>query len=547
MVTGTRVRGMNAALASGEAGVGEMRPAKAPLRPRQLIIALVLAGGGVAAAGLTYRALASQAPTFVGHTTPGHAYYLNFTADGTLQSLDVRPGQVVKAGQVLATEDSTVAAANLKAAQAEVDADSATVSAQENPQTGVAQQNQAQVLVTKATGAVDSAQSALSVAQQSSKNSIDVQAAVVTGRQKVLDADTARYTSACSAPLPAAAVPLPTAAAVPLPTAAAAFDQPTASLPAPPPGPTGDSGPTTAADPPTTSAETISPTTSAQAATTDTAAPSHTPTTSHTLAVTHQPSASPSSSAAPSDAAFCQSLQAQITKDGTALTDAQAQLTATQSSASSQVGRDADQLAQSQALLQVVQGQAAAGAPPVPAATIAQAKSELAAAQAKVAQDQRVLAAATIIAPADGTVADTAAAVGDQVHPDGIRLYPGPAGQPGSAADQQGGFQLFAPQATPGGNAGSQTGTYAPLITVYSGPMTVTAQLPEANIGDVHTGQAVSVTVTAVNTVVPGTVGKIILDPARVPGAVYYDVEIDLTDPPGKVMPGMTVNVDLKD
>ena len=546
MVTGTRVRGMNAALASGEAGVGEMRPAKAPLRPRQLIIALVLAGGGVAAAGLTYRALASPAPTFVGHTTPGHAYYLNFAADGTLQSLDVHPGQVVKAGQVLATEDSTVAAADLKAAQAEVDADTATVSAQENPQTGVAQQNQAQVLVTKATGAVNSAQSALSAAQQSSKNSIDVQAAVVAGRQKVLDADTARYTSACSAPLPAAAVPLPTAAAVPLPTAsavplrtaAAAFDQSTVSLPAPPPSPTDGSGPTTVTDPPTTSTEVTA---------------SSAPTPSRTPAVSHQPSASPSSSrppsspATPSDAAFCQGLQAQITKDGTALTDAQAQLTATQSSASSQVGRDADQLAQSQALLQVVQGQAAAGAAPVAAATIAQAKSELAAAQAKVAQDQRALAAATIIAPADGTVADTAAAVGDQVHPDGIRLYPGPAGQPGTAADQQGGFQLFAPQATPGGNAGSQTGSYAPLITVYSGPMTVTAQLPEASIGDVHTGQAVSVTVTAVNTVMPGTVGKIILDPARMPGAVYYDVEIDLTDPPGKVMPGMTVNVDLKD
>ncbi|MEY9886421.1 multidrug efflux pump subunit AcrA (membrane-fusion protein) [Catenulispora sp. MAP5-51] len=470
MATKDRVRGMNAALSSGEAGVGEMRPARAPLRPRQLLVAAAAVAVGAAAVVTTYRAMADPAPAVTGQVTPAHAYYLNFGGDGTLTALNVRPGQQVKAGQVLATEDTTVAASDLQAAQALVQADTTELAAAQNPQASTAQQNQAKLAAAKAQSAVSSAQSALTLAQSKAKSSTDLQASVVAGRQKILDSDNARLTAACAPP--GASTPTPSS--------------------------------------PTTTKATSAPPTS--------------------------------------DAALCQSLQAQVVRDSSSLSDAQSQLASIQFAVEGEQQRDADQLTQAQSLQQTVLSQSSAAVAPA-AVTVAQAKSQLAASQAQVAKDEQALKDASITAPADGTVADTAGAVGDQVRSDGIRLYQGPPGQSGAAGGgQQQGFQLFAGQPTAGAGSGSganQQAGYQPLITLYSEPFTVTAQVPEANIGKIHTGQQVTLTVAAVNGTVRGTVDKVLLDPARVSSGVYYDVVISMAATPPGVLCGMTVNVGL--
>src|SRR6266851_5352094 len=63
---GERVRGMNAALEVGVAGVGEMAPARQPARPRQMVLAVILAAVGLVAGVLTYKSLASGPVSFGG-------------------------------------------------------------------------------------------------------------------------------------------------------------------------------------------------------------------------------------------------------------------------------------------------------------------------------------------------------------------------------------------------------------------------------------------------------------------------------------------------
>ena len=205
-----RTRGMNAALASGEAGVGEMRPARSPMRPRQLAVASVVALTGSGLGLVAYQKMATKPATFSGQVTPAHTYYLNFPATGTVLTLTVKPGEHVKSGQVLATMDGGVAAANLSAAQAAVTADTALVAADEAPQAGAAQQAQDQLSVTQATAAVASAKSALTLAQSNDQHTVATQTVVVTGNQNAYTTDNTHYTQQCApSPGPTPATPGP--------------------------------------------------------------------------------------------------------------------------------------------------------------------------------------------------------------------------------------------------------------------------------------------------------------------------------------------------
>ncbi len=463
MATQDRVRGMNAAFTTGQAGVGEMTPAKAPLRPTRLIVAVLVAAVAVGLSVLTYRAVAAQPSSFSGQVTPAHTYYLNFVRDGVIKSTNVRAGQQVKAGQLLASQDSTIDQANLTAAQAEVSADTAELTDDQAPPANSQQQSRDQQNLTKAQQAVASAQASLTLAQNSGQNSVTAQSAVVAGRQSVLDADTARYNGSC----------------------------------------------TGSANAPTTSTTSTTP-------------------------------------ADNGNSAACAALQAQIVKDQADLSSAQAQLASIQSQARAEQQRDGSQLAASQATLQAAQTQAgSATTTPVPPGTIAQIQSDLAAAQARVVTDTQQLQQDSILAPCDGVVADTAGAVGDVVGASGVHGYSGPAAESGTLNSQQSsGFQLFV-QPTPTGGGSTQSAAYAPVITLYSGPMAVVAQLPEENMGSTHVGESATLNITAIGQNVAGRVSQVMLDPARVPGATYYDVVIDMNTEPGGLYAGMTVTVTL--
>ena len=127
-------RGMNAALETGVAGVGEMAPARQPARPRQMVLAVVVAIIGLAAGALTYKSLATGSVSFSGEVVPTHVYALSFGAAGTTTAVKVDAGDHVSAGQVLATQDNGLARANLQAARDAQAAAAAALYADEHPQ-----------------------------------------------------------------------------------------------------------------------------------------------------------------------------------------------------------------------------------------------------------------------------------------------------------------------------------------------------------------------------------------------------------------------------
>jgi multidrug efflux pump subunit AcrA (membrane-fusion protein) len=503
-----RARGMNAALASGEAGVGEMNPARAPMRPRQFGVALAAAvvGGGLGM--FTYHAVAHTQSSYSGQVAPAQTYYLDFAADGTVLSLDVQSGTHVTKGQVLATQDSGVAQADLNAAQAAVTADQAVVAADAAPQTGAGAQAAAQLSVTQANAAVSAAQSALGLQQNSAQHTTSAQTALVGSAQNAYDTDSAHYASDCtgtagdttSSGAAAAAHASPAGSASP----AAAGNATSAAAPA---AAAAASGPSDAAAPGPAS-------------------------TGSTGSVTQEQ--------------FCQNLQSTVNRDYTALSAAKAQLAGLQSSTQAQAQRDESELSQSQAVLTAAQTRQSAASAPLTPAVIAQAKSALATAQAQVAADQQALRNTRILAPAAGTVADTAGAAGDVVGPDGVHGYQGPAEQSGTQANQQPGFELFVPQSSGGDGSGTSQASYMPLITLYTGPLTVVAQIPETDMSSVHVGGPATVDISALDLSVPGTVRGTALDPVRGSSSTtFYDVTLSLNSNDAQIMAGMSVQVDL--
>ena len=456
-----RVRGMNAAIADGGIGVGELKAGRTPLRPRQFIITLIIAAVGVAVGVFSYSAITSKPSSFSGEVAPAHAYFLNFMNTGTVLTLTVAPGSKVTAGQVLATENSTVATADLAAAQAQVTADQAQVAADQNPQAAAATAADNQLAVAKAQDALQSAQSAAATDQSASQRNIGAEQAIVAGDQNTLTVDQNNYNADCAG-----------------------------------------SGENNGGN-------------------------------------------GNENSDASGASQYCTTLQSQISKDSTALSTAQANLTAMQSGQTGQSQRDGNDVSQDQAVLLAAQARVAAASAPLTPAVIAQAQSALATAQAQVATDQQLVQEATIKAPADGVIADTGGAIGDLVGSDGVHDYSGPAEQSGTAAQQEPGFELFVPSSGSGGQA-SATNPFQSLITEYAGPMSVVAQIPEADMTGVHNGQSATLGISALNTTVPGSVSRVMLDPARVPGSTFYDVLISMPNPPAQLLAGMTVNVTLK-
>lgn len=490
---------MNAALASGEAGVGEIKPARSPLKVTQLLVALIVAVAGASAGFMTYRAVAAPTVTFTGEVTPMTTYNLNFPATGIVVTLTVHTGDHVKAGQVLATQDNAVATANVAAAQAAAKADAAMVAADQAPQATPATAAQQQLDVAKAQTAVSNAQAAIAVTMTKGQNLEATQQAVINGAQKLLDDDTARYAQSCSM------TPTVTAIGTATTTIQAGTRSPR----------------------PSTSTSTRSPRPSAS--------------TSTSTSASRTPSPAPTSTV-PSE--LCASLQIELDRDDSSLAQAKASLSSIQASNQSEQQQDANNLAGSQAVLasaqQLVTSQGTALTP----ATVAQAQAQLAAAQAQLAADQVALRQTSIIAPADGIIAETAGAIGDIAGSDGVHNYAGPAGQPGTLQNQQSNIQLFAPVGGSGGGT-AQTPQFSALITLYSGSLNVTAQLPESQMTGIHVGQSASLEINAAGVTVPGRIYLITTVPTNVSGSTYYNVTFTMDHAPSAVVVGMSVTVSL--
>jgi len=346
---------------------------------------------------------------------------------------------------------------------------------------------------------VGAAQNALNLQQNSSQNTASTESAVVTSAQNAYTTDSAHYASECSA---TATTSASTSAA-----AAQGVQSPAATA-------------------------------GASSSSTDSGSSKH-----QTTAAA-QASSSPTVNV--SQEQFCQNLQSTISRDYTALSSAQAQLTDLEAAGQLQAQRDQSNLTQSQAVLTAAQARQDAASQPLTPEVIAQAKATLATAKAQVATDQLALQNTKIIAPASGTVADTAGATGDVVGPNGVHGYQGPAAQSGTTSNQQQGFELFVPQSSGSNGSSSSQSTYMPLITLYTGALSVVAQIPETDMTSVKAGTPASLDITALGVTVPGAVETTALDPVHTSSSTtYYDVTISLKSSDAHIMAGMSVQVSL--
>jgi macrolide-specific efflux system membrane fusion protein len=141
---------------------------------------------------------------------------------------------------------------------------------------------------------------------------------------------------------------------------------------------------------------------------------------------------------------------------------------------------------------------------PAASATVTADQAQVAAAQATVNADQLAVTDATILAPGDGLI--------------------------------------VAVNVLPGVNAPSSG--YA--IEESVAPMVATASFTESDISNLKVGQAASVTVTATNLIVDGTVSQIVPTASTSGGqssVVTYAVIVTLSDPPATVLSGMSATV----
>jgi multidrug efflux pump subunit AcrA (membrane-fusion protein) len=173
------------------------------------------------------------------------------------------------------------------------------------------------------------------------------------------------------------------------------------------------------------------------------------------------------------------------------------------------------------------------------------ARAQLARDKGQLAIDRAEAAGTRIVAPADGTVIAVNGQPGETADADGMRDYEAP----GTSATQRPLFSLLPEGPQSGDTAdGSDSGAYLPVIALRtSGTWQVSVLVPEGSIGDVRTGQLVSVDVPAAGlTGVPGRVQELLTTPVATSQGLGYLAVVNVLDqrqisPPS----GVAANVQL--
>lgn len=191
-----------------------------------------------------------------------------------------------------------------------------------------------------------------------------------------------------------------------------------------------------------------------------------------------------------------------IAADQQALATAQNNLTAAQLKVSTADHTSATQIAQAQAALTSAQHGYATRVAPATPDVIAADQASLASAQSSVTNAKDAVARGSLIAPADGTVVT-------------VNLEPGAAAPPGYA------------------------------IVVQSNNLQVVADFAESDLPSLALGQTATVTVNATGDSISGAVASISPSPATSGSSsvVTYAVVVSLTNPPAGVRAGMTASV----
>ena len=159
-------------------------------------------------------------------------------------------------------------------------------------------------------------------------------------------------------------------------------------------------------------------------------------------------------------------------------------------------------------------------------ATVLQDEAQITSADESVTQDEKTLSETTLTAPFAGTVTAVNGAVGQTVSGGGNSA----AAASNSSSSSSGS----------NANSGSSSGF---LTLADLGRLQVIAGFPEASAVKVKVGQPATITLSATNAVVSGSVTSVNPTPSVVSNVVTYNVTVTLQNPPSSVHNGMSATV----
>ncbi len=424
---------------------------------------------------------------------------LSFGSAGTLTELDVKPGQTVRKGAVLAKIDPAGAQQSLRSAQAQLASAQAQLTAAGTGQTAAAASKDA-IAVQQAQQTVSNAGS--SVTQATAQRALDA-------KQQDQIVAAARLAAATSAATSAA----PSAAAAPS-TRASGQLVPSDQRPG--------AAPTAGVSPGTGGAGTGGAGTAGGTGSTGTAAAS-------------TGARSGGSSGGATSGGGASSLDvvtaAEQTRDQTALRDAQSVTNAQQ------------QLASAKLQLAAQQATATADAAGPAASGVATAQASVDSATSAVQTAQQTVDETVLHAPSAGTVVSVAGAVGEQISSStgGTAAGSGGSGTGGSGTTGSGGAGGGAAASSTG--SASSAGTSGFLVLTDLTSMQVTTNVAEADAASVQDGQSASITFSASGATATGRVTAVAVNGTTSNNVVNYPVTVTLTRVPKGVRPGATASV----
>jgi HlyD family secretion protein len=456
-----------------------------------------------------------------GNTASQLSIPVSFDTDGTVTAVNVKAGDTVTAGQVLATVDPVASREGLRTAQASLDGARAAYDQAAAGPTDVKKQ-QDQQAVTEAQQGVDNARTQLANDKDSTATSVKtarVQLSTDTTAQNtaVSQARTNANAACSGVVLEAFSAPLTTA-----PSAGASSTSASTT--------TRTSTPITTATSSTTSRTTTSTTTSA-------------PTTSSTTATggSTGAGASTSTSSSSSGSGSCTSAKQALTnaeenrtqvldKDRLAITSAEQGQTGT-------LDKDQQAIVTAQGQLRDAQLAAEADLHPETPAQIAQARSNVDSAQVQVDTAQRALDGTVLKAPVGGVVLAVNGKVGESSG--NTSSATGSSGSQTSGGTSSSTSSAATSSATSAGNG---------FVTIANpSQLEVTANIAEADAAGLQLGQEATVTFPATNDTATGTVTQITPQSTVTNNVVLYPITVSLDSAPPGVKTGSTASLSITD
>jgi len=443
----------------------------------------------------------------------------SFATDGTVTAVNVKAGDTVTAGQVLATVDPAASKEGLRTAQAALDGARAAYEQAAAGPTDVKKQ-QDQQAVTEAQLAVDNARTQL--ANDTASTATNVKTARVQLSTDTTAQNTAVSQARVNASTACAGVALQ---AYSVPLAGAATTSTTATIPTPI---TTTTAPTTA---PTTTRTTSPPTTTSSPTSTRDTTSAAVPTAVNGTTGTTASSASTSSCTSAKQALTTagnnrdQTLQ----KDRLAITSAEQAQDAT-------VDKDQQGIVTAQGQVRDAQLTAEADLHPQTPAQIAQARSDVDSAQVQVDTATRTLDGTVLKAPIAGVVLAVNGKVGQS------------SGSTSSSTSSTSGAGTAGTSSTASAASTSATSAGSGFITIANpSQLEVTANIAEADAAGLELGQQATVTFPATNDTATGTVTQITPQSTVTNNVVLYPITVALDTAPSGVKTGSTASLAITD